>query len=380
MKQVVALIVLLAVAGPSGARTWSVEQDGSGDWVTIQEAVDASASGDTILIAAGRYSELHLVPGMVTTMSVAHLLEAKDLTVIGEGPGETIIGPESLNEDCSVFFFDATSALVMSDIQIVNAHSGVWAYGDVELRNCTVDGCLIGVWVDSGDVWVSDCHFLPPVPAPITTNAMAINYSPNLLIERCHIENLEIYISGVTSSTVRDCVFEHPLGNNATDSAYYVSSNGVFERNRTDGRVVCNGGSHVVLRDNEFLAGISDVKLYLSESSTEAEIYDNVFHGGSFSTFWLGSAPSLFGTGNHILNSGSEYSVKLKYYGDYNNNPVVDLRGNYWGTDDPAQIDAWIYDIHDDPDEDTEVLYQPFSDVPLPADKESIGGFKSLYR
>ncbi len=38
-----------------------------------------------------------------------------------------------------------------------------------------------------------------------------------------------------------------------------------------------------------------------------------------------------------------------------------DFRGNYWGTTDPAQIDALILDGHDDPNIRAEVLYAPFA-------------------
>ena len=384
MKHLPFILVLsaLLVAGHSAkARTWSVEQDGSGDWATIQEAVDASASGDTIMIGAGRYSEIHPVPGTATTTAVAHLLEVKDLTLVGMGPEESIIGPESITETCAVFFIGVTSAFAVSGVQIVNSHAGIWAYGNIELKQSTFDGCWIGCWVDGGDVWASNCTFLPPVPAPTTTLSFNINSSSDAIIEGCHFTDLNVYLDSVTSSTIRDCVFEHPIGNNAGNSVKFVSSNGVFEGNRTDGRVVCQGNSNVVLRENEFLTGLPDVSLLISEQYAEVEIYDNVFHGSSFSTIFLRLAPSLSGSGNHILNDNSGgFSVRLQYYGDYNNNPVVDLRNNYWGTDDPAQIDAWIYDIHDDPNEDTEVLYEPFSDVPLPTEKRSLGGFKSLYR
>jgi len=373
------ILSVCMVAGHSAiARTWSVEQDGSGDWTTIQEAVDASASGDTIMIGAGRYSDLHPAPNGTTV--VAYLADVKDLTIIGDGQDDVVIGPESIVEDSILFYFNVTSALSVSGIQMVNAHAGIYAYGNVELKNCTFDGCWIGGGIFGNDFFASDCTFLPPVPAPITTFSLEIKNSSNALVERCHFENLEMYIEGVANGTVRDCIFEHPLGNNATNSVKYVSSNGLFERNRTNGRMVCSGSSNVVLRENEFLTGISDVKLYVSEKNAVVEIYDNAFHGATFSTIYLSSAPSLSGAGNHILNGGSEYSVKLNGYGFYNNNPVVDLRNNYWGTDDSAQIDAWIYDIHDDPNEDTEVLYQPFSDVPLPVEKKSLGSFKSLYR
>ena len=43
------------------ASTWHVERDGSGDFTTIQPAVDASAPGDTIHIGPGEYTETHTI-------------------------------------------------------------------------------------------------------------------------------------------------------------------------------------------------------------------------------------------------------------------------------------------------------------------------------
>ncbi len=58
------------------------------------------------------------------------------------------------------------------------------------------------------------------------------------------------------------------------------------------------------------------------------------------------------GTGDYIVET-----VNFPEYGSRS----YDFRGNYWGTDDPAQIDAWIYDTHDDPNNLAEVLYTPFA-------------------
>ena len=53
-----AIPLLLAAglaAGPTLARTWHIEPGGLGDAPTIQAALDASAIGDTIEVAAGNY-------------------------------------------------------------------------------------------------------------------------------------------------------------------------------------------------------------------------------------------------------------------------------------------------------------------------------------
>jgi hypothetical protein len=50
------LLALTAMAGPSGADTYFVKPDGSGDFPTIQAAIDAAVDGDVIELADGTYT------------------------------------------------------------------------------------------------------------------------------------------------------------------------------------------------------------------------------------------------------------------------------------------------------------------------------------
>ncbi len=62
----------------------------------------------------------------------------------------------------------------------------------------------------------------------------------------------------------------------------------------------------------------------------------------------------------------------------------VDMTNNWWGTTNPAQIDASIYDGYDDPNRGL-VLYTPFSSEPYvcgnstPVQPATWGGIKALY-
>jgi len=74
--------LLLAVLGvqfltPVRATTWTVDDDGPANFSTIQEAVDAANSGDTIQVKAGTYYE--------------HVAINKSLTLVGEDSATTII-------------------------------------------------------------------------------------------------------------------------------------------------------------------------------------------------------------------------------------------------------------------------------------------------
>ena len=51
------LLLLLFSPNASDSRTWYIKADGTGDAPTIQADVDSSAVGDTVMVAAGSYSD-----------------------------------------------------------------------------------------------------------------------------------------------------------------------------------------------------------------------------------------------------------------------------------------------------------------------------------
>jgi hypothetical protein len=74
-----AILFALAAAPSAKGATWFVNPDGSGNFLTIQEAINASANGDVIIVAAGTYVEELLIPVSVT--------------IAGAGVGQTIVWP-----------------------------------------------------------------------------------------------------------------------------------------------------------------------------------------------------------------------------------------------------------------------------------------------
>ena len=91
----IAMIALcLCLAASAQGATWRVEHDGSGDFEVIQDAVDAAAPGDVIIVGPGRYQEFQVWNDEIRDWHFYVLIETDDLTIIGSGPETTIIGPE----------------------------------------------------------------------------------------------------------------------------------------------------------------------------------------------------------------------------------------------------------------------------------------------
>ena len=82
-------------------------------------------------------------------------------------------------------------------------------------------------------------------------------------------------------------------------------------------------------------------------------------------------------TDSHIL-SDADYIDCV----NFTTSPIVELdfRNNYWGTSDAEEISARIQDGYDDPSEYVHVLFEPFSPVPLPDEKKSLGDVKRMFR
>jgi len=382
LKSLFALLVLAALlmAGPLVmARTWKVEQDGTGDWVTIQEAFDAAASGDTITIGAGRYSDFQPTPN--STTAIGYINSPMDLTIIGAGNEDVILGSEVFETDGIVLSFSSQSSIAVSGVQFARTQEGIRSYGSLQLSDCIFEECWVGVGMLSGEAVVADCAFAAPQPPPAQGTVMSfyVNSVSSILVERCTFVDLQLYLDGVPEGVVRDCIFNHPT----TDliSLNFINSSGVCEGNITDSWVNVRGESEVTFRGNEFLTGLSSQNLRVSAVGATVEVFDNVFHGATYSSIYLLSEATLVGSGNHILNFGSgSHSVRLNGYDD-EYGQLVDLRDNYWGTEDEAKIDAWIYDSNDEVGIVTEVWYKPFSSVPLEnSTKASLGYFKALFR
>jgi hypothetical protein len=95
----VAVCAVLLGTVPALAHTWRVEKDGSGDFTTIQPAINVSAVGDTIEIGPGRYTENALFspqPGSWVERTYVGIVQ-EDLTIRGSDRDAVIIGPTTPN-------------------------------------------------------------------------------------------------------------------------------------------------------------------------------------------------------------------------------------------------------------------------------------------
>lgn len=375
------LVVSLGVQ-PAVSRTWRVEKDGSGDYTVIQDAVDASASGDTILIGPGRYSEYtdHTYAGNIWHTYV-HMVSGS-LTLIGAGEDVTVIGPEAPGTwepweyAVGVFYWPTTAGSVirLERAALEDVVDGLYAEsGAVVISNCAFRQAKLGIWTYTPGT-VSECRFI----GIFGTGILAYSPSRDVSIMRCEFQDTDsaFYFSGVANVAVRDNIII-----DCANVGYLDQCSGSVDRNSFsvttgDGLIVYGPGSYEVA-DNVFHGGTANIYFGLGASNAICE--RNVFRGSRDAAIDIVScAPRV--VNNDIFRDRGR-AVVLRGYSQLPDR-FVEMTSNYWGTANPDTISAWIVDGYDiaSPQMHGFVNFQPFSSVPVPNERTSLGSVKALFR
>jgi hypothetical protein len=385
LQQVLVALLVLGASQPSEARTWRVEKDSTGDFSIIYEAVDAAASGDTILIGPGRFEEYRLEPEYAWTTYCCALASNKDLTFIGSGAELTTIGFEEMVPGPFIVGISSIrSDLVVENLTVRKVENGLefWEAENLSIRNCDFAECDIGVVTESVvSTMIDNCRIIG------TRSHGILGAHPNgVSITDCEFINTSRFaISGVGG-----------IGWAVRDTEIYGGYGGIqFEQ----------GARGTIERCSVQVAGGNPPAIGLKNGSVFS-IYDSVFEGDVYAADFQTGGPTVTarnnifigGTGtviriirtpmdfrqNHLINGGGASVLALWERGSLTDPVVVDLTNNYWGTDDSAQIAAWIDDYNDYPPQDlwhfVVVDYAPFADQPVQTERTTWGAVKSLFR
>jgi predicted outer membrane repeat protein len=118
------------------AATWTVKPDGTGDFPTIQAAVNAAVANDVILLTDGTFSG-------AGNRAVTYLGKAITITSVN-GPSATTISCGGQNG--FQFLNSETSASVLRDVTIDGANSAVQCNpGSPTIINCVITGATVGL-------------------------------------------------------------------------------------------------------------------------------------------------------------------------------------------------------------------------------------------
>ena len=325
-------LLLLLAAGPAEARSWRIEQDGTGEFTTIQPAVDAAASGDTILIGPGHYQDMHYIQPQgdsYFTQVVVYSPPDKSLTYVGAGADQVTIGPDVYDPahfGPSGIFHDGEQELRVRGVRFINMYSGVLSRYDVDVADCVFSGNNGGiavVRVSSAylDVTARDCEFEYDT---FQGHGVRIWGGGDVLVDGCTFTESQFYFDGTVNAVVRNSEFNGLVG-------IFYHSNGLFANNTAalaDHSLYIKDASNVILEDNEITGG--DYCVNATGINNHVTMNRNILAAGFESTLLIGSYTSATGENNHFLPSNGTYTLTTGgYYGLY---PAsIDLRNNYWG-------------------------------------------------
>lgn len=368
----VLLAVVAAAAVPTAeGRTWIVEKDGSGDFTVIQDAVDAASNGDVIEIGPGRYEEYQTVESGPQLFDLHVIVpEGLQITFVGSGAEETVIGPE----DPTVHENEAYGIAGWPDVDIV--------VRDLGIENC--DGK--DIYIESGSLDVQRCRF--EFQGEYNWDTVGIRGSAttgcSMTIRDCEFIG-EFYGIYTTVSpggvVVENCVFDGCRG------GIYAGSTNSGDVRVTDSWFGCElvgigfigGGGGEIHRcafENCILSFESSGSVIVTESTVTRDdggylavrlqnwdpvvFEDNVFQSNGTVIFARSLGLGTF-RNNHFLQTGDGYTIECDD-GTYWHSDL-DLSGNYWGTTDVDEIAAGIYDCEDADDTYHCVIFEPLADI-----------------
>jgi len=379
MKSILSLVALVGIAAatfpsPSEARTWRVEQDGSGNFTIIQDALDAAAPGDSVLIGPGRFDTMHVRNLLLNGVTAASVIWVRKpgLTLIGSGPESTVIGPptylgEFEGESTASLTVDAGASCEVRGMWFENTRFEVNVYASMLLEDCKV----------TRDPFRTDHSIFVGFCSGVTIRGMemidsgGINTIPgasNLLIEDCTIEDDSDWTVGIQlSNNPPNCTIRNSTLQGGAGAIQYSGTGSVEDCimiGQTDVALSVVGSAHLIARR----CFLGFTRRPVSVSSGRLELYDSLLEGGSGETIY--SSGHVYVRGSHILNVGGlSVRGRASSVGEF-----IDLRYNWWGTSDPDQIQDWIDDRFGT------VLWEPFNDMPISTEPSSVSELKGKFR
>ena len=382
MRSLAALGVILLLATGAGAATWSVERDGSGDFATIQPALDAAVAGDTILIGPGEYTEAIAIrpPGWADDIQSYADVRCDDLTIIGAGAEITVIGPPTYEAnaegDPAGLSYGGGRALTISDLGIRNCYA-MFVVGTVFMDRCHFTNNMRGlVWEPRGPGgWVRDSVF-ETTQYIFDAESFEIGYGglgSDIVLERCRF-GIFCVVRAVDGMVIRD--------SDLTGMHIYSGGRVQVERCRAGGAnsgivLSMGSGNFCSINDSEVQDPLAALMVTESSPGGNFSVHNSRLTGGSYGVLWLQrfSGPSEVHGCDLIQGSGPVVRC------DANGTMVThDLRNNYWGTTDEEAIRSWIIDRSDAPNIGATVLFSPFAGQSVPTEATSWGGLKALFR
>jgi Right handed beta helix region len=371
------LVACLAIhpAASLGQTTHVVNLDGSGDFTSIHDALDAAVAGDTIHLMPGRYTQMRQFQFPAFPVQALAGVSLNNITIRGESRDAVIIGPTVPNIIGQGPIGIATdlnaSGLRVESLTIENLFCGVTMLSQTTLDRVTLRGCTSGASsFSSGAIAIVKSGFYandrgldlidPSTQIDIETSVFFGNRkgvdvasARGVQIRSCTIRggSTGIQVEQLGEALISDCTIE-----GVSIVALDVSSGSVV---RCDSSSL-SGGQYSVI------AG----------GSSDLTISNSVIGGGTDVTI-LANGPDRMNVNRCELGAAGPLVISvvpgLPAF-------IADFTNNFWFTTSKAQIAAWIHDGNDDPLINTIIQFEPIASSPVAIEPVSWGTLKSSYK
>ncbi len=381
------LLLVLLLAGATSAATITVRKDGTGDFTVIQQALDAAAAGDTILIGPGQFED-HLtvrLHGWNWDIETYAYVAADDLTIIGAGADQTFVGPAVYSGVYGTFTpqamtYENGGTIRVSDLCLWNSCNGLHVIGTLYMDRCSVFDNMTGiVWAPTGGGWVKDSQFdaFSYGGGPIALDVGSGDAGSNILVEGCRFSRSKVIVRGVNGLTFRNCDFVN--GEEALQVYFaahvYIESCRMSNQSVAGVELTLGTGAVCEISDSEIAAGLT--VLAARQVGGRFVVNHSRLEGGSYALLLAEGGPGPTTIDGCDLIKGSGPIIRC---GAYEPTVVHDLRNNYWGTTSETDIQSWIFDSSGDPNNHATVLYAPFAGQSVPSETTTWGDLKALFR
>ncbi len=378
------LVAVLWFAGLSQASTWRVERDGSGDFTTIQPAVDVSAAGDTILIGPGNYTEVTTVDFWTQPTDVFVNVTTGDLTFIGTSADEVIIGPDeyypTYQGPLGFAYNNISSTLRIENVSIVNVGNGcVSLSGRLEVIGCKINDIEnYGIFTQSSaGLFVDNCSFS-------VADGGVFTYPPcdHIVIQNSIFFSASIDVIGAADVVMENCSSVGLPSDRGLGIAFDNSSGVVSNCEFTGQKSVCIAaisGSNVAVENCTMIAdGYVNVGVGIKafDNSTVVTVNQCIIDG-SFAAIQLRGGAQVAVDSSHINTTGEFFVHCISYGGPQ---VEMDFTNNYWGTTDLDLIASKIIDANDFDNLSVTIVFDPVADGPLSTSETTLDGLKAMFR
>lgn len=299
-----------------------------------------------------------------------------NLTIVGAGIDETIIGPAGEGIDYQHFSPKCIWAgdienLAIGQLTIRNCYTGT--YGSTysnRVEYVKYDTINIGLFIQGEILDVGYCSFIG-----VGNSTNSVVHLPNCRYSRvhnCNFRGCSVYIESVEDYAIRDCAFNEGQG----AVSVLDGSVGTIERCTVNNPV--NVGfnidtSRCTMNNVEIAGGRSGLWLQGGEFVGAGL----TITGTSLRGFYVFDPTYVSVHGSNII-PASGWAIYMETWGQ-SPSYTYDFSGNYWGVTDSTAVATSIWDGHDSDSINDYIDFTPF-ELQLEVQRQTMGAIKALFR